>query len=76
MYGTHYFHNIDDGANNLALFYSVDDSSRTALVERPFLCGRLYARNFDARYDAAMDCAGLTTQKENRWPTSYCCSRA
>jgi len=56
--GTLDFHNDDDGVTNFVVFYSVDDSSKMAMVGRPFLYGRLSARNFDPRYDAAVEFCG------------------
>jgi hypothetical protein len=52
------FHNTDDGIANFVVFYSMDDEDKLALVGRPFLYGRLSARNFDAQYEAALQVCG------------------
>jgi hypothetical protein len=58
--GTLDFHNTDDGIANFIVFYSMDDDGKLVLVGRPFLFGRLSARNFDAQYDEALQvCGGL-----------------
>ena len=38
----------DDGVAIFIVFYSVDDDGKMAMVGRPFLYGRLSARNFEA----------------------------
>jgi hypothetical protein len=56
--GTLDFHNTDEGLANFALFYSMDDDGKATMVGRPFLYGRLSARNFDPRHDAAVEFCG------------------
>jgi hypothetical protein len=56
--GTLDFHNTDDGVTKFVVFYSVDDDGKMAMVGRPYLYSRLSARNFDARYEAALASCG------------------
>jgi hypothetical protein len=56
--GTLDFHNTDDGIASFVVFYSMDDDGKLALVGRPFVYGRLSARNFDAQYEAALQVCG------------------
>ncbi|MBC4019356.1 hypothetical protein ACFQU2_16640 [Siccirubricoccus deserti] len=53
--GTLNFHNMNEGVTNFVVFYSVDDDGKMVVVGRPFLYGRLSARNFDAQYEAALE---------------------
>jgi hypothetical protein len=60
--GTLDSHNTDDGLVNFAVFYSVNDDGKVAMVGRPFLYGRVSARNLDAQYEAASEICRPSTE--------------